>query len=49
MRVDGRSGIGKSSLVEYFAAQVEDDGALLLRPRCHYREQIPFKALDANA
>jgi eukaryotic-like serine/threonine-protein kinase len=46
VRVFGTSGIGKSALVEQFAAQTEDAGALVLRSRCHYREQIPYKALD---
>ncbi len=46
--VRGRSGIGKTALVGDFLAELGRDPAnLLLTGRCHEREQIPHKALDA--
>jgi eukaryotic-like serine/threonine-protein kinase len=45
--VTGPSGIGKTALLQEFVSSVEhEERALVLRSRCHYREQIPFKAVD---
>jgi serine/threonine protein kinase len=45
--VSGSSGMGKSSLVQHFLAQLEQDhDALVLRARCYEREQLPYKAVD---
>lgn len=46
--VRGRSGIGKSALVHDLVHHVAANPAnLVLSGRCHEREQIPHKALDA--
>src|SRR5690606_14677095 len=45
--VDGESGVGKSSLLGQFCEQLERDGALVLRGRCHPNESIPYNAFDA--
>ncbi len=46
--VRGRSGIGKTALVEHFLADLQRGGeALILRARCYQRETVPYKALDA--
>jgi tetratricopeptide (TPR) repeat protein len=48
MFLTGESGIGKSALVEAFAAELRAQGeAVVLAGRCHERENVPFKALDA--
>ena len=45
--VPGRSGLGKSTLVDCFLRNVErDNHALVLRGRCYERESVPFKAFD---
>ena len=48
----GTSGIGKTSLVETFLADLPSVGSpsstpLVLRGRCHERETLPFKAFDS--
>jgi hypothetical protein len=49
--VEGNSGIGKTSLIEYFLDDLQNSGAtasapLVLRGRCLERETLAFKALD---
>lgn len=46
--VSGRSGEGKTSLVEAFLAPLRQDaGITVLSGRCYDRESVPFKALDS--
>jgi eukaryotic-like serine/threonine-protein kinase len=46
--VCGRSGMGKSTLVQQFIAGAQErEGALVLSGRCYEREQLPHKAFDA--
>lgn len=46
--VEAESGLGKTSLVQYFVEQVRarDDTALCFWGRCYERESVPYKALD---
>ena len=45
--VRGLSGMGKTTLVERFLARSMSEGrAIVLRGRCHEREEVPFKAVD---
>jgi len=46
MVVEGRSGIGKTALLDRFAAEAEAAGARVVRWRCHPGEHLPFAALD---
>jgi tetratricopeptide (TPR) repeat protein len=47
VRVSGASGIGKTALVERFAAEVEaEGGAVVLRARCRPQETVAYAALD---
>jgi serine/threonine protein kinase len=48
MIVCGESGIGKTLLVREFTSRLasERHDVLLLRGRCHEREEVPYKALD---
>jgi hypothetical protein len=46
--VHGRSGTGKSTLLDRFLAPLEAEGrAVVLRGRCMEQESVPFKGLDA--
>jgi tetratricopeptide (TPR) repeat protein len=47
--VRGPSGIGKSALVNAFAADARDAGALVLADRCYERIAVPFKGLHGVA
>jgi X-X-X-Leu-X-X-Gly heptad repeat protein len=45
--IEGPSGIGKTTLLERFARTLEiEEGAVVLRSRCHPREAVAFEALD---
>ncbi len=46
--IQGRSGIGKTALVESFLEEIADDvSTVVLRGRCHERESLPYKTLDS--
>jgi eukaryotic-like serine/threonine-protein kinase len=47
VRLSGRSGMGKSTLVRHFLRGVAQRmDAVVLRGRCHERESVPYKAFD---
>jgi hypothetical protein len=45
--ITGPSGIGKSHLMRRFLREAEEAHCLVFRGRCHQRESVPYKALDA--
>lgn len=46
--ITGRSGVGKSKLIEQFLeSTLEDGSAIVLTGRCFEQESVPFKALDS--
>jgi hypothetical protein len=47
VHVHGPSGIGKTSLVQQFVAEVRSQQTLVLEGGCHPQESVPYKALDA--
>ncbi|HET9622742.1 MAG TPA: serine/threonine-protein kinase, partial [Kofleriaceae bacterium] len=44
--VAGDAGLGKTALVQWFAAGCRERGAVVLAGRCDARESLPFKAID---
>ena len=45
--IHGPSGMGKTSLIDYFLDSLTHQGdATVLRGRCYEREMVPYKALD---
>jgi len=47
VRIKGRSGMGKTALVEHFLAELSTAGrALVLAGRCYERESVPHEAID---
>jgi hypothetical protein len=47
--VNGRSGMGKTTLVEHFLQSIVsiDPAVLILKGRCYQSESVPYKAIDA--
>ncbi|HKP62275.1 MAG TPA: AAA family ATPase [Polyangiales bacterium] len=41
----GRSGVGKSALLDRFVSEIDDE-TLVLRGRCHEHENVPYKVFD---
>jgi len=44
--VSGRSGMGKSILVQKFVESIRDKGLVYLSGRCYENESVPYKAFD---
>jgi eukaryotic-like serine/threonine-protein kinase len=48
VRIPGASGLGKSTLVQHFIDEIEENvEAEVLRGRAYERESVPYKAVDA--
>ena len=46
--IQGKSGVGKSSLIQYFIDEIQERGnALVFNGKCYEHESVPFKALDS--
>jgi serine/threonine protein kinase len=45
--VTGRSGMGKTRLLDEFLREEAARGSLVLRGRCYQRESVPYKGVDA--
>jgi tetratricopeptide (TPR) repeat protein len=44
----GRSGVGKSALVQHFLNQIQQqEGVVVLSGRCYEHELVPYKAMDS--
>lgn len=46
VRIHGRSGVGKSSIIQRFLDTFQHPRDLVLRGRCYEQESVPYKALD---
>jgi hypothetical protein len=46
LEVKGRSGVGKSALLEESLQQLEREGAVVLGGRCYAHESVPHKSVD---
>jgi Cdc6-like AAA superfamily ATPase len=49
VRLEGRSGIGKSALVRRFLDEIQarDSNVVVLAGQCYQQESVPYKALDS--
>jgi two-component system sensor kinase len=47
VRLEGRSGAGKSMLAQQFIDGLEQRGAVVLAGKCYERESVPYKTLDS--